>query len=245
MPDTMDVLPRLSGVPECDANEYRSVSASAVLGLFFGLVGAAALLSPLLWFLPIAGAVFSVIGLRRIAAAGPALIGRKLAVAGLVLSLLFATAGPADWILYRRMIEREGCRFAGYWFDYLREREPHKAYELTVAPDSRIPLDDKTRESFTAGSKDREDLETYVKNPLVRTLLTLGDRARSRYYGTEKDGVEPDSEYLEQIFAVTYDADREPVSFFVRVRLQRVVPPNSRRAYWRVVNVTGGVHPAT
>ena len=92
------------------------------------------------------------IGLRRIAAAGPALIGRKLAVVGLVLSLLFATAGPTDWILYRRMIECEGCRFAGYWFDYLREREPHKAYELTVMPDSRVPLDDKTAEVFTAGS---------------------------------------------------------------------------------------------
>ena len=76
-------------------------------------------------------------------------------------------------------------------------------------------------------------------------MLTLGDRARSRYYGTEKDGAEPDSEYLEQIFAVTYDADREPASFFVRVRLQKVVPEKSRRAYWRVANVTGGVRPAT
>jgi hypothetical protein len=245
MPDTMDALPHLSGVPEGDANEYRSVSGSAVLGLFFGLAGAAALLSPLLWFLPIAGVVFSVIGLRRIAAAGPALIGRKPAMAGLVLSLLFAAASPADWFLYRRMIEHEGCRFAGYWFDYLREGEPHKAYELTVAPDSRLPLDDKTAEVFTAGSKDRDELEKYVENPVVHTLLTLGDRAQFRYYGTEKGWTEPDSEYLEQIFAVTYDADREPVSFFVRVRLQRVVPPKSRRAYWRVANVAGGVHPAT
>jgi hypothetical protein len=244
MPDTIDTLPHLSAIPEADVSEYRSVSAAALLGLFLGLVSAAALLSPLLWFLPFTGVVFSLLGLRRIAAAGPALVGRKLALAGLVLSLLFAAAAPADWFVYRRLIEREGRQFAGCWFDYLRDREPWKAYELTLMPDFRVPLDDKTADVFTAGSSDRENLEKYVVNPVVQTLLTLGDRLQYRYYSTEKNWSDVDSEYMEQVYAVTYNADRDPSSFFVRVRLQKIIPPKSQRAYWRFANVEGGVRPA-
>ena len=72
---------------------YRAVAGQAVVGLIFGLLAPLALVDPLLWAVPALGVLLSGWALRRIRRSEPALAGRKMALAGLVLSLLFAGRG--------------------------------------------------------------------------------------------------------------------------------------------------------
>ena len=56
---------------------------------------------------------------------------------------LFGTAAPTQWFGYRWLLRREARQFADAFFEFLRQGEPHKAYQLTLHPEYRQPLDEK------------------------------------------------------------------------------------------------------
>ena len=85
--------PSLPEHPDPDLAEYRPVSGWGVAALLVGLVSAAASAHPLLWCLPLAGVVVSLIALRRIARSEIKLLGRKAALIGLAFSLIYGIAG--------------------------------------------------------------------------------------------------------------------------------------------------------
>ena len=58
---------RLSDVPDADIARYRALSVLAVAGLVLGLASPSAVLDPLLWAVPICGAIVSTAALWRIA----------------------------------------------------------------------------------------------------------------------------------------------------------------------------------
>ncbi len=91
----------LSVDPDADIVEYRALCVLAVAALILGLASPLAVVDPLLWTVPICGTIVSAAALWRIAR-NSSLTGRRLALAGLWLSVVFAVAGPVDWRLYRR-----------------------------------------------------------------------------------------------------------------------------------------------
>ena len=93
----------------------------------------------------------------------PAISGRKMALSGLVLSLLFLAAAPADWLVYRWMVRDEARQFSALWLKSLAQDEPQKAHQLTVAPPSRQPMDNRLWAVYRNGPRSRPDLENYVK----------------------------------------------------------------------------------
>ena len=101
--------PYLTDYQDTRIAEYRAVSSSAVAGLILGLLSPAAMIDPVLWTAPIAGIIFSVLGLRRIARNAPALISRKAAMWGLILSIFFGSAAVTDWYVYRAMLRRQAA----------------------------------------------------------------------------------------------------------------------------------------
>jgi len=205
-----------------DIAEYRAMSVSAVAGLVLGLLSAAALVDPLAWLVPLAGVLLCALALRKIALAAPALIGRKAALAGLVLSVLFGTAAVAERVTYRSLVRNEGQRFARLWFELLAERDPKKAFQLTLAPRERHPLDEGLSRFYREGPRWHRMLLDYVERPVVRTLLALGPNAVVRYYETDGQETEGDRDKLYQVFAVTFDDAGRKTTFFVGLALHRV-----------------------
>jgi hypothetical protein len=221
---------------------YRALPGQAVLGLIFGLLSPVALIDPMLWAIPPLGVVFSGWALRRIKNNAPAMTGRKMALAGLTLSLLLAAAAPTDWLVYRRMVCNEAEQFAALWFRYVTQDEPQKAYQLTMAPQNRQPLDGPLWAFYRNAPRVRQELENYVKQPLVRTLLALGPKARVRFYETAGQARDNDNDRVDLLYAVTYDDAGETKSFFVLVRLERR-KLTSGNAGWRILGADGGVKP--
>ena len=121
---------------DAELAEYRSLAWQAILGLIFGLLSPLAMLATGLWVMPILGAIFSYWAIRRIRKYAPAMVGRKMAWAGMALSLLFATAVPADYLAYRWIIRSEARKFADLWFTYVAQDEPQKVHQLSSARSS-------------------------------------------------------------------------------------------------------------
>lgn len=229
--------PHLTDHDDGTVDEYRSLSGWAVAALILGLLAPLALANIWLSLIPLAGIVVAVIALVRMAVLAPALTGRKSALAGLFLSVLFASAAAADHLVYWQAMDREARRFASAWFAFLADDQPHKAHQLTLMPRYRQPLDNRLWEYYREGDPWREELEGYVEQPVVGKLLELGDRARTRYDTTEASGRDAHSIAVRQRFAVTYDdADQGRTTFFVRLGMQRL-PLEHQQAAWRMMHV--------
>jgi hypothetical protein len=243
MPEVEAHTPRLSNAHDDEVLKYQAVSGQAVAGLIFGVAAALAFIHPALWIVPVAGILVAGLALWRIARDAPALVGRKAALAGLMLSIFFATAAPSGWFAYRALMRREARQFAQVWFDFLRRDHPHKAHQLTRHPRYRLPLDESLWVAYEEGSDPRNELENYVLRPEVHALLALGDKARVRYYHTEGQGTVEGHESLYQVYAVTYDEAGGKKTFFIGLSMERYRLLSTGRAYWRVLRSEGGIRP--
>lgn len=228
---------------DAELAEYRPLAGQAVLALIFGLLAPLAMIDIMLWAIPALGVILGWWALRRIRKNTPGMTGRKIALTGLALSLLFLMAAPGDWLAYRSMVRDEAKQFSSMWFKYLNEEEPQKAHQLTMTPQSRQTLDDRLWGYYRNNRKAREDLESYVKMPLVRTMLALGPKAQVRFYQTTGQSRDNDNDQVDQLYAVTYDEDNERKSFFILVRMARRKLA-SGGAGWRILQTEGGVRPA-
>jgi hypothetical protein len=228
--------------PGPEPPEYRSVSGLAVAGLAFGLLSAVAMIFPLLLTCAVVGIVLSMWALLRIRRQAPALAGRGIALSGLLLSVVFATAVPTDWLVYRWRIRNEARQFGEAWFELLSRGEPHKAHQLTVEPELRERLDDRLWASYREDPRRRKEIRKYASEPLVRTLLALDDRGQARLYETRDHASADGREYVQQVYAVTFEEEAGRKTFFVLMNMERS-RPDSGRADWRLVGVQGGFRP--
>ncbi len=236
--------PHLQAPDEPELAQYRSLSSLAVVGLLAGLLSWLAMLSPSLWVIPLAGLITSAIALRRVATRAPAMVGRKAALAGLLLSASFAAAGPAHWIGYRWLVRNEARQFGLMWFDVLAQGQPHVAFELFNSASSRPPLDDSLWRQYPQNSRARREIEAFVRKPAVAALLALRGNAQVRYYDTDNQWQDRDGDRVYQIFAVTCSIEGEPTTFFVGLVMERSVDASAGRAFWKIASLRDAVKPA-
>ena len=70
--------------------------------------------------------------LWQIAVQAPNLVGRKAALAGLLLGVTFAVAVPTDTGLYRYFIRREARQFAAQWIEDVRNGDVLAAHRVVA-----------------------------------------------------------------------------------------------------------------
>src|SRR6185295_2217806 len=226
---------------------YRKVSPLAIASLLLGLTSLLAIVFPLLWAFPLLGAGLSLLALWQVAAAKEAVVGRKAALLGLVLSIASATAIPVQQLSARWWLGSDARQIADQWFEALRHGDPFMAHELSLPVSQRMHI--KTELSQYLGGRPvaRQAFEGFLSIPVVRTLLALNDKAEVRLYDVEN--LETDSEsgadLVDLVYAVTFDEGGEKKSFFVRMTCERAVNPDSGRGLWRVLKFSGGVRPTT
>jgi len=235
--------PHLQASDEPELVQYRSVSGLAMVGLLVGLLSWLAMLSRALWVIPLAGLIINAIALRRIAILAPAIVGRKAALVGLLLSAAFAAAGPVQWTSYRWLMRNEARQFGLTWFDFLARGQPHKAFELLSSAPTRPPLDDALWRKYPQNSRARREIEGFVRRPSVAALLALRGNAQVRYYDTEDQWQDRDGDWVYQTYAVTCPVEGEPTTFFVGLVMQRSLESSAGRAFWKISNIRDAVKP--
>ncbi|MEN6407818.1 MAG: hypothetical protein ABFC77_15285 [Thermoguttaceae bacterium] len=238
-PSVPDV--RITDSQDAEMASYHPLAVQAVAGLIAGLASPLALFDSLFWSLPILGLFFSGWAVRRIQK-NPSLAGRPLATVGIVLSLLFLAAAPTEWLVYRKAVRDEARVFSAAWFKYLAQNEPQKATQFVSPLQKRQPLNDQLWQYYRTHPLAREELQNYVQQPLIRTLLALGPKAETRFYQTASQARWNTADQVDQLYAVTYEDDGEKKSFFVNVKMVRA-PQADGHVEWQIMQTEGGVRP--
>jgi hypothetical protein len=241
--------PRFIEPSDAELAEYRSISGWAVVGLIIGLLSPLALVDPMLWAVPIAGAIVCLRAFRQIKQNTPAMIGRMAAWAGLWLAVFSLAAATSDSLYYRWLIRDQARQDAMFWFELLAKNRPEFAFQLTLSPQERHLLDERIWDFYVDYEKFKwfTTLKKYVEpgkpgeSPnLVRTLMALGDSAEVRYVRTLDQLSIESQEVVDQLYAVTIVESGEKKTFFVTVRLARMSMSNGH-AGWRIIETQGGV----
>ena len=235
MPDDADL----------EVEGYRPVSWLAVASLALGIAAPLTLSTPLLMCIPALGALFSLLALRSIAASDPPLVGRKVALTGLFLSLFFAAMSLVQLWAFDAQLKREARQCADLFLELLQRREPQKALQLMLAEGQREPADRPLWEFYRTTSHAYDLLRNFVDRPPVHGLLVLGDKANVRYWATEELLPEHDRHYVGLLYTVTYEHEGQPTTFFVRIGVERHVHDETGKVGWLVSSIEGGVRPFT
>lgn len=213
--------------------DYRTVEPWAVGGLLAGVASAISLLGGLAILVALAAMLANLIALVRIRRE-PSRTGRGAALLGLCLSTMFAMAPLVSQGTTYVLLSRQARPVADQWFEDLRHDRPERAIRLQFAPDMRPPLDDSLWLYYRHDDDSRFRLIKFVRDPLIRTLLALGERAQVRFYQTRSVVSEGDLAGVQYIYTVTYpDADGKK-TFFVSLLMERKATSKPGLNPWRV-----------
>ena len=244
MSGTARFSPDETVVPEAAA--YRPLSVAAVLALLLGLVSFTALLTPMLWAVAFAGVIVSVVAWVRIHRFEPPLTGRTAALLGLILSLFTAAAAPTQWYVRRALLVQEAQQFVQLFFDYLKENQPHKAHQLSMAARQRSPIDENLWAKYAPETNARKDLEAFLERKEVRAILILSKDPRTTIRLFDIEGVwrEDDEDRVALSYAVTYfDSDNKKRTFFVNVSANRYSMKMQGGSDWYISNISSYAAP--
>lgn len=216
---------------------YQSLSVMAITGLLLGAASTLALLSLGFLVVPLVGIAVNAKALRNIAEPSLALSGRRLALAGLLLSLVFGICGLLQPWLVEFGLTAQSIDIARQWFEAVRANEPELAHQLTKPKWMRQPPADSLRRVYSSGQA-RADLNKYLQEPAVKWLLDLGKRAQVRFHqhvSVVSDDVD-DIDRIRNLYTVTLAEKTEPDTYLVEVESTRRLDLLSRTRSWFVTS---------
>ena len=113
-----------------------------------------------------------------------------------------------------------------------------------IIQDPAIPDSIGLANTYTTNPSRRRELENFVADPVVRTLLALGEKADVRFYSTEGKPIYGESAGIAFAYAVTFEDEGQTKTFFVLVGLTRATNQQTGQAGWTLVKqVKGGYRP--
>lgn len=224
-------------MPEPNADPvYREISGRAVAGLCAGVLSALAMANEIFWLIPPVAVAINVAALRAIRDRGRPVIGRRAALAGIALALIFGISAPLQGPIHRWGLRTEAIEIARQWFVALRENKPYVAHQLATPQWVRMPADESLVARY-AEDKGRRALQKYTEQPAVRLLLTWGRQAHIRYVGNLSLTSGDEQETVVDVYAVTVEQKGQRSSFFVKLTMARRLDLLRRVWSWQVSTV--------
>lgn len=215
-------------------DDYSPVSALAITGLVLGLCSALALIHPVLWLIPLSAVLLACLALLKIAVASPPLLGRKAALLGLALALIFGISAPIQHWAHRRALRVDAMELADEWFTALRLNRPDYAVRLTRRPSSKASR----AKPPMADPANQDGMLTEVRKAIheqpMEVLLKLGKKAHVRLFQHEAVWWDESNEGVRDTYVVTVGKPSDAVSFFVRLGCLRSQDRASGEWQWQI-----------
>ncbi len=218
---------------------YRALYPGALVCLALAVLSATAFLHPVWVVLTVAAIAIGVFSLWAIARQPESWTGRNLALAGTLIALFCLAGGVTRQVTREKTILDGANATALEWFSYLAHDEPHKAFQLQVEPQKRLPLDGHLWKSYLDSPKLNDGLHQLVKNPPIQALLALGKNAKPRPYSLLAHRERRSGHELEELFVVTYEQEGKRRSFFLKMNLSRDADPVTGLIGWKVNSAMG------
>lgn len=159
--------------------EYADVSFTGIVGGVLGWLSPLALFSTFFWVVPVVSGVLTSFGLIRSALRQRPTTGLRVAWSGLLLSLIFGTAGIVNVATYQYWETEAGKYFAQQWLELILDGRDLEAVQLS------LPTLQRARGaglSYRYGQTPsyQEEYRNFLTNPAVKVLQRdfLGGKCR-------------------------------------------------------------------
>ncbi len=215
---------------------YRTVSVLSIVSLVLGLAAPLAMIAPLLFALPIAGAVVAVLAIRRIAASDGLMVGRMAAVIGLALSIASVSAAVTRTALTQELLSRQARAAAFEWFKLLQAGDAERAFLMTLASRQSPPPQDPSDLHDAVSEPETPPLEKFRVEPVVHFLLDHAQGMPVEYVRDSAfDPASNGGERIQQLFVVGAPAAAGDASTTsVEIVLQQVRGYKGAPSQWLV-----------
>ena len=226
---------------------YRQLNRLAVWSIPLGLLSAVSMISPLLWFVPILAVASALRGLWQISRSNDS-TGRRLALTGLGLAILFGTWGMTWTVSRRIVINGQAREHASEWLALMKKGEYMKAHQLGMEYYKRLPAGSSLEEHYEVREPANEvDPERSFMEPLsaFAELQSYMENGVPQILGDAKGNFEfehvrnsallrygPTETMVDQVFHLMFSDDHEPREMDIRIELKRTV--DTHKAYWQV-----------
>jgi hypothetical protein len=218
-----------------DDDSYRAICVPAVIGLLLGLLSWTAFLSYLFWFVPLAAIGISCYGLLQVRRYWPTLTGAMAARAGIVLALVCGLGAVVQAGIHRWAFQREARQAADLWVEFVRDGKLHEAFQLTLDPLSRLPLDRDLVSVYEDRPELKESFAKFAEAAAVQRLPKLGASAEVRFLGLDNLHEGQASARATVDYAVSAGTKPSDDDFIFQLVLYRLPDPHSGEWTWRVL----------
>jgi hypothetical protein len=233
--------PSFSSTDAVDVMEYPRVSRAAVLALLLGLASAAALASPVLWFLPLVGIAVAIAALKSIDRDSGGVLGRRTAVIGLVLSLVFITWAPCRYFVRNELLYRQAREHSAYFLDLILKGKLHEAHQLTLDKRDRQAPNANLNEYYSEQVEMAESFKSFCSQQPLDEIIALGDKGRVRFVGRRDIVVGrmlgQTIDIVTQEFAIDYEQGGQSQTLPVLIEIARTRFRGTGEAQWSIQGV--------
>jgi hypothetical protein len=234
---------------------YRPFSRAAIFAVPLALASTLALISPVLWIVPIVAVLFSAIALRATCFGEQPLLGKKAAIVGLILSCFLLGYAPAQYLTSRSILCGQAASYANKWLDLVQSGRLAEAHQLhlmyyeRVAPntdlekyyDKRFPDSDSLMRKQMQVTDPYSDLKDYFKTAPLKDIV---EAAKNGQYQLEDASVLDDEEkstLIELHYRYTF-LKQGNKTIPVQIRMRRALLPTGSK-HWNVESITSSGSP--
>ncbi len=228
--------------PEADAvAEYPPVSRLAVLSLVLAIVGCGAVFSPLMICVAVAAALTAAAALWAIARAPRPMLGRRAAVAALLLSVLFGVWGTTWRLVREQVVYAQARQQADKWLQLVQAGRLQEAHQLHLAHENRQAPGADLKVFYKNDRDARFELESYFRGEPLRQIVQSGERGNLRFLQHEKllnetyAGQKTDLVTLRYALDSPGSAPSQRLVFLVQIA--RKVASDDAEAHWELRGV--------
>lgn len=233
---TQSIAARWNTVEEStEIQSYKRWSIFAIVAFLIGVLSLSGFLYIECLLISLLGMIVSLIAYFLILRSQGTLVGARVALLGLALSIFSCVGVATTWTYYEYTVRREADRFFRLWFDVVKTKDVRLIVDMRLPTWSR-QLDMSNEEWWKSkmdvkGEMRQEILSEFldtINHNGMRTLMALGDDAEISYYKTAANSYHDSQDRISIIYAVTM-IEPERQTFFIQIYGTRSHNPQNKK----------------
>ena len=227
---------------ENEVVQYRAIEPMAVLCVILAVISVLAIFDLVGCCLAVLAIVFGILSLTRIKKRSEVFIGRKAAIFGLGLSLLFISTGIARHITSEYMIRYQAKTIGQEFLEEIANQQPEIALQWTLAPQERCRAAANRWAFYRSNKEAGKKLREFVDKEDVRALLAIGPDAKIYPVGKPGYTTTGNVDSVQQTYAIDFNSEGKEKTFFFGLLVRRF-HTKAGVPEWMVIDYVGGVDP--
>ncbi len=227
-------IPSLTSSESAELTQYRSLSGLALCAGLMGVLSVAALAHPAAWFIPGLAVLCGLWGLARIYHHSDTLMGRNLALGGLLLGVFFGVCAATRYFFDRWVLEQRAREFLTQWLENVREGHLDAAHQATLDVRQRQP-EGTLLDEFYRQSNDAElDRETFFAGDMPRRLKEISPNFEIQFERSLGQSSDRGTVYVTQRFRLR---PNDPAKPSLHLQLEAKRDQDRFGIYWTLVGL--------